>query len=138
MAHTKSQGSTQNGRDSNPQMTFNAVADMLRGHQLAYLHVLEGDMLGDQRLVDYTELKRHFGGLYMANNSYTQARAEQALQQGEADMVAFGRLFIANPDLPERFAQGATLNQPDPDTFYGGNEAGYTDYPTLQQRQERA
>jgi N-ethylmaleimide reductase len=118
-------------RDSQPQVTFNAVVDMLRGHQLAYLHVLEGDMLGNERLVDYSELKRRFGGLYMANNGYTQASAEQALQLGDADMVAFGRLFIANPDLPERFAQGATLNEPDPETFYGGDAAGYTDYPAL-------
>ncbi|WP_177419336.1 alkene reductase [endosymbiont of Lamellibrachia barhami] len=118
-------------RDSQPQATFNAVADMLRGHQLAYLHVLEGDMLGGDRLVDYHELKRRFGGLYMANNGYTQARAEQALQPGDVDLVAFGKLFIANPDLPERFAQGARLNEPDPETFYGGDEKGYTDYPFL-------
>ncbi|MBA1446405.1 MAG: alkene reductase [Chromatiales bacterium] len=118
-------------RDSQPQATFNAVADMLRGHQLAYLHVLEGDMLGGDRLVDYHELKRRFGGLYMANNGYTQARAEQALQQGDVDLVAFGKLFIANPDLPERFAQGAPLSEPDPGTFYGGDEKGYTDYPFL-------
>lgn len=125
-------------RDSQPQTMFNAVVDMLRGHQLAYLHVLEGDMLGAERTVDYTELKRRFDGLYMANNGYTQNRAEQALKQGETDMVAFGRLFIANPDLPERFAQGAKLNEPDPETFYGGDAAGYTDYPTLEQAWKRA
>ncbi len=118
-------------RDSQPQAMFNAVVEMLRGHQLAYLHVLEGDMLGGDRRVDYHELKRRFGGLYMANNGYTQARAEQALQQGDADLVAFGQLFLANPDLPERFAQGARLNEPDPETFYGGDEKGYTDYPFL-------
>ncbi|RDH86964.1 MAG: alkene reductase [endosymbiont of Escarpia spicata] len=118
-------------RDSQPQTTFNAVVDMLRGHQLAYLHVLEGDMLGGDRLVDYHELKRRFGGLYMANNGYTQAKAEQALQQGDADLVAFGKLFIANPDLPGRFAQGARLNEPDPETFYGGDKKGYTDYSFL-------
>jgi len=118
-------------RDSQPQITFNAVVDMLRGHQLAYLHVLEGDMLGDERVVDYAELKRRFGGLYMANNGYTRDRAKQALQQGDADMVAFGKLFLANPDLPERFSRGAPLNEPDPETFYGGDEKGYTDYPFL-------
>lgn len=118
-------------RDSQPQITFNAVADMLSGHQLAYLHVLEGDMLGGERLVDYAEIKRRFGGLYMANNGYTQASAEQALQQGDADMLAFGKLYIANPDLPERFAQDAILNEPDPETFYGGGAAGYTDYPAM-------
>ena len=118
-------------RDSQPQETFNAVVDMLSGHQLAYLHVLEGNMAGGERLVDYPELRRRFGGLYMANNGYTRASADRALQQGDADMVAFGTLFIANPDLPERFARGAALNEPDPATFYGGDAAGYTDYPAL-------
>lgn len=120
-----------NMQDSQPQTTFSAVVDMLSGHQLAYLHVLEGSMVDGERLVDYAELKRRFGGLYMANNGYTQASADQALQQGAADMVAFGKLYIANPDLPERFAQGAALNEPDPETFYGGGAAGYTDYPAL-------
>ena len=124
--------------DSQPQATFNAVVDMLHGHQLAYLHVLEGDMLNDERHVNYAELKQRFGGLYMANNNYTQASAGQALEQGDADMVAFGKLFIANPDLPERFARGALLNEPDPETFYGGNEVGYTDYPALQPEPKRA
>jgi N-ethylmaleimide reductase len=121
-------------RDSQPQATFNAVVDMLRRHRLAYLHVVEGDMLGGDRLVDYTELKRRFGGIYIANHGYTRATAEQSLQQGNADLVAFGKLFIANPDLPERFAQGAELNEPDPETFYGGGATGYTDYPALQQQ----
>lgn len=118
-------------RDSQPQKTFNAVVDMLSGRQLAYLHVLEGNMAGGERLVDYTELRRRFGGPYMANNSYTRASADQALQRGDVDMVAFGKLFIANPDLPERFARGAVLNEPNPETFYGGDAAGYTDYPAL-------
>ena len=119
-------------RDSQPQLTFNSVAKMLSGYPLAFLHVLEGDMLGGERLVDYRELKRRFGGLYMANNGYTRDSANRALQQGDADMVAFGRLFIANPDLPERFARDASLNEPDPETFYGGGAAGYTDYPALE------
>lgn len=124
-------------QDSQPQTLFNAVVELLSSHQLAYLHVLEGDMLSNnQRLVDHAELKRRFGGPYMANNGYTQVNAEQALQQGDVDMVAFGRLFLANPDLPERFAQGAILNEPDPETFYGGDAAGYTDYPSLEQKQQ--
>jgi len=125
-------------RDSQPQITFNAVVEMLSKHPLAYLHVLEGDMLNDQRKVDYVELKRRFTGPYMANNNYTQASAEQVCQQGNADMVSFGRLFISNPDLPARFAQGAELNQADPATFYGGDAKGYTDYPTLEQKQKPA
>jgi len=125
-------------RDSQPQSTFNAVVDMLSKHDLAYLHVLEGDMLGGESNVDYAELKRRFSGLYMANNGYTQVSAEAALKQGNADMVAFGQLFIANPDLPERFAQGAALNEPDQSTFYGGDEKGYTDYPTLEEEKKLA
>lgn len=117
--------------DSQPQETFGAVVDMLRRHQLGYLHVVEGDMLNDSREVDYGELRRRYGGLYIANNGYTRERAEQALQQGDADLIAFGRLYIANPDLPERFAQDADLNEPDPATFYGGDATGYTDYPAL-------
>ena len=117
--------------DAQPQETFNAVADMLGGHRLCYLHVVEGDMMTGERHVDYRELKRRFGGLYMANNGYDFARATRAIEDGSADLVSFGRLFIANPDLPARFAQGAALNEPDPDTFYGGDEKGYTDYPSL-------
>jgi N-ethylmaleimide reductase len=118
-------------RDSQPQQTFNAVADMLRGYQLGYLHVVEGDLMSGARELDYRELKRRFGGLYMANAGYDFQRASEALRTGSADLIAFGRLFLANPDLPARFAQGAPLNEPDPATFYGGDERGYTDYPSL-------
>ena len=116
-----------------PQQTFNAVADMLRSRRLCYLHVVEGDLMTGARQLDYTELKRRYGGIYMANAGYDFARATEALRTGNADLVAFGRLFLANPDLPARFALGAPLNEPDPDTFYGGDERGYTDYPPLQQ-----
>jgi N-ethylmaleimide reductase len=124
--------------DSQPQTTFNAVVDMLSQHGLAYLHVLEGDMLQGERKVDYTELKRRFKGLYMANMGYTKQSAEAALQEGSADMLAFGQLYIANPDLVERFAQSASLNEPDQSTFYGGDEKGYTDYPTLEESRKTA
>jgi N-ethylmaleimide reductase len=67
----------------------------------------------------------------MANNGYDYDRATQALANGDADLVSFGRIYLANPDLPERFKQGAALNEPDMETFYGGDEHGYTDYPTL-------
>jgi len=125
-------------KDSQPQATFNAVVDMLSKHNLAYLHVLEGDMLNAKREVDYVELKRRFGGLYMANMGYNRETAEQALKSGHADMVAFGQLFIANPDLPERFALDAPLNEPDQATFYGGDEKGYTDYPALEEKRKSA
>ena len=67
----------------------------------------------------------------MTNAAYDRERANAALAAGEADLVAFGMLYIANPDLPERFAQNAPLNTPNPDTFYGGDAEGYTDYPAL-------
>ena len=68
----------------------------------------------------------------MVNNAYDKAMAEHAVESGHADIVAFGRPFIANPDLVQRLRRGAPLNTPDPDTFYGGGARGYTDYPALE------
>jgi len=113
--------------DSDPKTTFIAAAKMLSQYRLAYLH---GAQFGEGDF-DFGEFKRAFGGTYIANGGYTAERAEAALRDGKADLVAFGSLFIANPDLVERFRRGAALNQPDPDTFYQGEEKGYTDYPTL-------
>ncbi|MCB1832789.1 MAG: alkene reductase [Geminicoccaceae bacterium] len=113
--------------DSNPTETFSHVADMLSGYGLAYLH---GAQLGTAPF-DFADFKRRFGGTYIANGGYDAARAEAALREGTADLVAFGSSFLANPDLVERFRRGAPLNQPDPETFYQGEERGYTDYPTL-------
>lgn len=119
--------------DSNPQQTFNTVAESLSTYPLAYLHVLEGDMMTGARRLDYADLKQHFKGFYMANNGYTLDSGNAALMQGHADMVAYGKLFIANPDLPYRFAHNLPLNEPDSATFYGGGEKGYTDYPAFNQ-----
>jgi len=116
-------------KDSRPQQTFNAVAKKLSDYPLAYLHVLEGDMLTGERQVDYVELRNCFAGFYMANNGYDLESGNSAIEQGHADMVAYGKLFIANPDLPERLAKNLPLNSPDQATFYGGDEKGYTDYP---------
>lgn len=116
-------------KDSRPQQTFNAVAKKLSDYPLAYLHVLEGDMMSGERNVDYLALRECFAGLYMANNGYDQESGNSAIEQGHADMVAYGKLFISNPDLPERFAKNLPLNEPDQATFYGGDEKGYTDYP---------
>ncbi len=118
--------------DSTPQATFTAVVGMLNKHDLGYLHVLEGDMLGAEHKVDYTELRKLFTGFYMANNGYTQATGEQSLNAGNADLIAYGQLFLANPDLVERFKRGSELNEPDQATYYGGDEKGYTDYPSLE------
>jgi N-ethylmaleimide reductase len=118
-------------RDSDPQATFNFVARALSGKGLGYLHVVEGDMMTGERSVDYRQIREHFDGYYMANCGYDKARARAALASGAADMVSFGQLFLANPDLVQRFKTDAELNTPDPDTFYGGDEKGYTDYPPL-------
>jgi len=118
-------------RDADPQATFNFVARALSGKGLGYLHVVEGDMTGGASSVDYRQLRGHFDGHYMANCGYDKARAQAAIAGGAADMVSFGQLFIANPDLVQRFQADAGLNAPDPETFYGGDEQGYTDYPTL-------
>lgn len=118
--------------DSNPQETFNYVAQQLGKLGLAYLHVLEGNMMGGDKKVDYQKLKSNFAGHYMANCGYTFETAQEAIQQGKADSIAFGSLYIANPDLVERFRVSAELNTPNPDTFYGGNEEGYTDYPFME------
>jgi N-ethylmaleimide reductase len=118
-------------RDSDPQATFNFVAQALSGKGLGYLHVVEGDMISGERSLDYRQIRDSFDGRYMANCGYDKARAQTAIARGDADMVSFGQLFIANPDLVQRFKTDAGLNAPDPDTFYGGDEKGYTDYPTL-------
>jgi N-ethylmaleimide reductase len=118
-------------RDSDPQTTFDFVASALSGKGLGYLHVVEGEMMGGESNVDYRQIRNHFDGHYMANCGYDKARAQAAIAGGAADMVSFGQLFIANPDLVERFKADAGLNTPDQDTFYGGDEKGYTDYPAL-------
>ena len=82
---------------------------------------------------DFVALKHRFNGPYIANGGYTATSASNSLAQGHCDLVAFGKLFIANPDLVARFKADAELNSPDPDTFYGGTEKGYTDYPAMSQ-----
>ena len=119
--------------DSNPQALFNAVAAALRPFGLAYLHAVEGAIHSDSGVpaFDIQAMRRLFGGPYIANGGYTRERAIQAVSDGAADLVSFGELFLANPDLPERLKANAPLNTPDPATFYGGGAAGYTDYPAL-------
>lgn len=115
--------------DSDPRETFGHAAELLGRYGLAYLHVMQ---LGEGSF-DFAELKRRFGGTYIANGGYGADSAAAAIRAGEADLVSFGTSFLANPDLVERFRQGAALNAPDPSTFYQGEERGYTDYPTLAQ-----
>ncbi|MEO6912114.1 MAG: alkene reductase, partial [Edaphobacter sp.] len=78
------------------------------------------------------QLKKRFGGIFVANEAIDQKIGQQLLDEGKADAVAFGKLFIANPDLPVRFAKDAPLNRPEPNTFYAPGPHGYTDYPSLQ------
>jgi N-ethylmaleimide reductase len=77
------------------------------------------------------QLRKRFDGFYIANGGFDFSRADAAIAEGHADLVAFGVPFLANPDLPERFRQKKSLNKVDQNTFYGGDEKGYTDYPTM-------
>ena len=117
--------------DSDPAGHFGWFVEQLNSRKLAYLHVLEGDMMSQQKKLDYRALRDRFDGIYMANQGYTRESAEQSIDNGDSDLVAFGVPFLANPDLVERFQQGADLNTPDMQTFYGGDATGYTDYPRL-------
>ncbi len=121
--------------DSDPATLFMAVARALAGKGLAYLHVIEGDMAAKPGTpptgFDYLALKAAFGGLYMANFNFDKARGNAAIAEGRADLIAYGKYFIANPDLVTRFLLDAPLNPPDTKSFYGGDQHGYTDYPLL-------
>ena len=109
------------------------MVEKLDGLGLGYIHMIEGATQGDRNAVDvdYEGLRRSFRGAYIANNGYSRDMAAEAVSSGRADLVAFGRFFIANPDLVERFRLNAPLNEPDRATFYGGDAKGYTDYPGL-------
>ncbi|RYX96659.1 MAG: alkene reductase [Comamonadaceae bacterium] len=125
--------------DSDPQPLFEYVVRQLASLNLAYIHVIEGATGGPRevegRPFDYVALKAAYRdaggkGAWMVNNNYDKALAEKAVAEG-ADLVAFGRPYIANPDLVERLRTDAPLNAMDKDTLYGGGAKGYTDYPTL-------
>lgn len=125
--HLAPRGDAHDMGDSNPLETFGYVAEQLGKRGVAFLCVREHT--GPGRIGP--ELKKRFGGVYIANEKFTKETAEQALANGEADAVAFGQLFIANPDLPRRFELNAPLNEPKPETFYASGPEGYTDYPAL-------
>ena len=120
--------------DSAPQPLFEHVVDRLNALGLAYVHVVEGDTGGarDKPPFDYAALRERYDGVWMVNNGYTRAMAINAVASGNADLVSFGRAFLANPDLVARLEQNAPLNpMMDAATIYGGGAHGYTDYPTL-------
>lgn len=128
--------------DPEPQALFTYVVEKLAAYGLAFIHVIEGatggarDHQQGDTPFDYAALRAAYkkaGGTagWMVNNGYDRDLAIDAVESGKADLVAFGRLFIANPDLPRRLKENAALNAPDRATFYGGGEKGYTDYPAL-------
>ena len=120
--------------DSAPETIFVYVLEQLNHLGLAYLHLvdaLEGDIRHGAKVVSLAILRKAYRGKLIICGGYDQDKAEQAIEQGLADAVAFGQLYIANPDLVERFKANAPLNKPDMATFYGGNEKGYIDYPAL-------
>ncbi|VGO10040.1 N-ethylmaleimide reductase [plant metagenome] len=130
--HLAPRGDSHDMSDSDPLATFTYVARELGKRGIAFICARES--LGDKRIGP--QLKQAFGGVYIANEAFTAETAQQVLDAGEADAVAFGKLYIANPDLVERFAAGAELNAPRAETFYAplegeGPDNGYTDYPAL-------
>ena len=126
--HLAPRGDAHSMGDSDPAATFGYVAHEMGKLRIAFIFARES--LGDNRIGP--KLKAAFGGVFIANEGLTKATAESVLQAGEADAVAFGQLFIANPDLPRRLALDAPLNQPKPETFFASGPAGYTDYPMLE------
>jgi N-ethylmaleimide reductase len=119
--------------DSDPQPLFDHIVDQLNALKLVYIHVIEGATGGprDNAPFDYDSLRKRFSGTYIANNGYDFKLATEVLEKNKADLIAFGKLFISNPDLVERLKLGAPLNDFDKATFYGGGAKGYTDYPVL-------
>jgi 2,4-dienoyl-CoA reductase-like NADH-dependent reductase (Old Yellow Enzyme family) len=116
--------------DSNLPATFGYVARELGKRKIAFICARESTKA--PRLGP--ELKAAFGGAYVANEGFTRQEADAVVAAGEADAVAFGKLFLANPDLPRRFSRGAPFNAWNADTFYSDGPAGYTDYPALEEQ----
>ncbi|HEX7742103.1 MAG TPA: alkene reductase [Sphingobium sp.] len=128
---TRSAGDTP--LDSEPQQTYGLLAERLGTLGLAYLHCIEGQTRGDnaKNAFDFQALRRAFGGHYIANNGYDRTLAMEAVATGQADMIAFGRSYIANPDLVERLRRNAPIITAPKEAFYGGGAKGYTDFPFL-------
>jgi N-ethylmaleimide reductase len=121
-------------KDSDPQPLFDLAVSELAKRKIAFLHMIEGATGGPRDFVpgfDFQKLRGLFGGAYIANNGYDRQTAMEAVASGKADMIAFGKLYISNPDLVERLKANAPLTEPDKTTFYGGGAEGYVDYPAL-------
>ena len=123
-------------RDSDPQGLFNYLVEQLAPLGLAYLHFIEGETGGarhpaDAPQFDYAALHARFPGAWMVNNGFNRSEGLETVATGQADLIAFGRPFISNPDLVRRFRDDAALNELRADKLYGGGAEGYTDYPVL-------
>jgi len=120
--------------DSDPQKHFTYVCEKLNAFNLAYLHIidaLEGDIRHGANVVELSILRDAYKGVLITNGAYNKERGDTVIENNEADAVAFGVLYLANPDLPERFKTNSELNEADPDTFYTQDAKGYTDYPAM-------
>lgn len=120
--------------DSDPQKHFAYVCEKLNAFDLAYLHIidaLEEDIEHGANIVALSILRDAYKGVLIINGGYDKKRGNKAIEEHQADAVSFAVLFLANPDLPERFKTNANFNEPDPKTFYTQDEKGYTDYPPL-------
>jgi len=127
-------GTMNDMRDSDPKATFTAMVKALERYDLAYIHImeaLEADIRHGGVALPIGYFRTFYKGRLMVNGGYDQQKAEAVVQAGDADLVSFGRPFIANPDLPERLKARAVLNEADAQFFYGGDAHGYTDYPTM-------
>ena len=117
--------------DSDRAGTFRYVVQALNSFNLAYFHLMEPNQWGSDTGLDAAFFRPIFKGILMVNGDYDRERGDAVLKSGNADLISFGRTFIANPDLPKRLKLDAPMNEPNPETFYGGDEEGYTDYPYL-------
>lgn len=120
--------------DSHPMETFIYLVTQLNQFHIAYIHCVEGETIGPRDIpadFSFKKLRDTFNGFYIANNGYDLNLAVQARKENLADLICFGRLYLANPDLVERLKLGAPLAEAAKETWYGGSAEGYTDYPTL-------
>lgn len=128
-------GSAHGMHDDDPVETFGSFAERLNETEVAYIEVVEDSFQGNHEQGRpesvISAIRNAFKGAYIANGNYSADEARQRIESDRCDLVSFGRPIIANPDLPERFRRGAALNEWDSSTFYGGDEHGYTDYPSL-------
>lgn len=118
-------------KENDPVAWMSYLANHLNDYNLAYLHVMRGDFFNQQHADIIPVARDYYLGNLIVNMDYTPEEAAQSITNEEADAVALGKDFLATPDLPERIKQGATFNEPDPDTFYTEGPHGYTDYPTM-------